>query len=345
MRLLTDGFEVRGVMLDSSGEAANLKGFYKSSLYNHRYAHRYISTNVNSITISISIPSAFISFTCSTLITLFFNHFNLNPVNIMFTKANIISALALIGVASALPNGWKGGSPTRTPTPTPTPSYNEFEYDATFDDISDTVNGVTSALNFVNVYKSLYYQAFNLVGTDNLGISGVVPNSLPNVSPYLPRYFFRVRFEVLTHSQYAAFGDQSALVQGQPMITANYEGSTIKFFHLKSFYYGCNVITEESAAGVPASCDITITGYDINNNVVAGPQTFDYVATGLLQQMSPAIVNSDFQTHEVYRIEFDYQSNLLGSSLSGVTNAVVGGFVDTMVYDVYGTGGLPGNSK
>lgn len=61
-----------------------------------------------------------------------------------------------------------------------------------------------------------------------------------------------------TAENVAAFSANTALLDGTPMISANYEESTIDHFNAHSWYYGCVVATEETAASSPVSCNITV---------------------------------------------------------------------------------------
>lgn len=74
----------------------------------------------------------------------------------------------------------------------------------------------------VGQYKELDFQGML---TTELGVAGIiaaglVPNSASNV---------------------AASGFYSQLLNGQPALSADYDGSDVSFFDLKSFYYGCVV--------------------------------------------------------------------------------------------------------
>lgn len=109
------------------------------------------------------------------------------------------------------------------------------------------------------------------------------------------------------------------------MMTVDYPDSTIEFFHLSSFYYGCTLNTENSDAGMPTSCTITITGYDVDGTTVAGPQSFAFVGAGTSQQQQLAIVESSFQQNKVYNIVF------VLAGADGDTD-LIGAVVDTSKY-------------
>jgi len=113
-------------------------------------------------------------------------------------------------------------------------------------------------------------------------------------------------------------------------MTVQYTGSTIKYFHLDSFYYGCAIVSEESAVGVLATCTITIEGYNQAGTSVAGPQTFTFSSTGLSSQMDLAVVESAFQQEELYDVTFA----VAGTGVDAALTADIGGFIDTVKYTV-----------
>jgi len=104
-------------------------------------------------------------------------------------------------------------------------------------------------------------------------------------------------------------------------MSVNYPGSTIEFFHLSSFYYGCALLDENTVASEPVDCTITITGFDVNGNSIAGPQAFEFDAVGTREQMQLANVESSFQQNKVYKIVFEVSGGLLG--LTPTTAALV----------------------
>jgi len=226
-----------------------------------------------------------------------------------------VAALALVGSVAALPNNYQPHTTTAHTTTTthssasPTATLNSFSYDATFDDIEAVTPVVSGATQFINTYDSLFFQAFTLAATNNVNTVGLIPNSEAN---------------------YATFGTQSEASQGTAELTVDYVGSTIEYFHLDSFYYGCAVVSEESAAGVLTACTITIEGYNQAGNVVAGPQTFTFDPTGLSSQMDLAVVESAFQNEELYDVTFA----VAGTALAGLTTDVTAGVIDTVKYTV-----------
>lgn len=99
----------------------------------------------------------------------------------------------------------------------------------------------------------------------------------------------------------AAFAAGTTLSDGTPMISANYPTSTVKYFDLVSWYFGCVLAAGESLDSAPVSCMITATGYDSTGMQVA-LQTFNFVAHGSLQNMNPDTFNSAFR--RVYSVTF-----------------------------------------
>ena len=96
----------------------------------------------------------------------------------------------------------------------------------------------------------------------------LVPNSPPNCAAFAP-------------------GDTATILQGTPEMSAVYDDSTISNFTLSSFFYECALGSEESLAGAPISCTITLTGFSSRGKQIA-KQDFSFVADGLEQQMIEA---------------------------------------------------------
>lgn len=161
-----------------------------------------------------------------------------------------------------------------------------------FEDIP--VKDPVASLQFINIYKDLFFQAFTLVnaGTNGVisglplvggstgGVTGTVPNIVTGVKP---------------HSPYRAggFSDVTQDAQGTASLTTIYEGSSpTKQFSLISFWWGVVVATQESVASVPQNAQLTVTGYDANDNSVS--QTFDYDLSSAIQQMRFAQLKAGF---------------------------------------------------
>lgn len=110
-------------------------------------------------------------------------------------------------------------------------------------------------------------------------------------------------------------------------MTVNYADSTVDHFDLKSFYYGCALGSEESVAGVPSPCTITVRGYsDDDGEDLVATQSFDYkVGTLQLQsQMQKAVLGNGFKG--VKKVEFDVSAEL-----------ITAGLINTVSYTVYST--------
>ncbi|KXJ85668.1 hypothetical protein Micbo1qcDRAFT_209821 [Microdochium bolleyi] len=109
-------------------------------------------------------------------------------------------------------------------------------------------------------YKGLDYRGFSYANV-------LLPGLTPGVRPQ-------------TGSRYGVTNIVTQL-EGSPIITALYEGSTISGFDLNSLYFGCAISITQAVAGIPVECTITITGYrgdsnDVGNATQACSRTFDY---------------------------------------------------------------------
>lgn len=160
------------------------------------------------------------------------------------------------------------------------------------------------------------FNGIGLIETTGAGttVTGVIPNSEPNM---------------------AAFGplDTTTLEQGTPSMTTVYSDSTITYFDLQSFYYGCVVTSAETVEGVPESCTITVTGYNTNGQEVAS-QTFAFNSNGgVQQQMQQAVLSSSFKHLQ----HADFSVN------TATGNATTSGLIDTVAYTVYSTQPLGAN--
>ncbi|CEJ80985.1 hypothetical protein VHEMI01140 [[Torrubiella] hemipterigena] len=142
-------------------------------------------------------------------------------------------------------------------------------------------------LTTADKYKGLHYKGFFYVdaGVGGLLLTGIRPHS-PNT--------------VVTT------GDLQTLVAGSPEI--NIDGTDTKSFDFESFWFGCSANTAAVAVtGVPQGCTVTVTGYDTDGQV-AGVQSFDYVPTGLKDDMTQAVLGDGFCG--LSRVEFNTKSAL-----------------------------------
>ena len=136
--------------------------------------------------------------------------------------------------------------------------------------------------------------------TQNL--PGVIPNSPPNLAAFAP-------------------GDTATLSQGTPEMTAVYGDSTISNFTLGSFFYGCTLGTEAPLTADPASCTITLTGFNSEGKQIA-KQNFPFVADGLEQQM--------IEAHPTGFTQVKYITFIIQAP-----NATLAALIDTVSYTVF----------
>lgn len=167
------------------------------------------------------------------------------------------------------------------------------------DDI--TVADPLAPTGSVGIYKGLRYNEFGIAEQVVQG-EGLIPQSKPNV---------------------ATFALEGELLNGIPSISPDYEGSKGQYFDLEQLYFGCTITTVTNAVNVPASCTMTFTAYDSDNNQIA-EKSADYDRGAQMQQVN---FGSDFDG--VYKVEF---------TISGlVANLLQVGIVDSLKYDVYST--------
>lgn len=120
----------------------------------------------------------------------------------------------------------------------------------------------------------------------------------------------------------------ATLLQGTPALTTVYQDTTIDRFDFFSFFYGCVLATQETVAGAPEPCTVTVTGLDKNGRQVA-QQSFDFVANALSEQMNKATLVgfTGLQT-----ATFSVTSKALGTLPENARVALVG---DTFNYTVF----------
>lgn len=128
--------------------------------------------------------------------------------------------------------------------------------------------------------------------------SGLVPNSPPNYASFSPK-------------------DPVTIQQGSPQMTTVYPDSTVASFNLHSFFYGCT--TDKS---LPASCDITITGFNLTDDQIS-EQTFTFEADGAEQQMREAVAEG---FSNVKWVNFDI----------GPEDQEARAYIDSVDYEVFG---------
>ena len=167
------------------------------------------------------------------------------------------------------------------------------------------------AANPVNLYLDIFFNGWEafVAGTGGVVATGVAPQSPPNVTGY-------------------GSIDVATILQGTAVLTTVYPDTTINHFDFNSFFFGCVLSSQESAAGVPQSCTVTVTGLDKNGKQVA-KQSFNFVANALSQQMIKATLVgfTGLQT-----ATFSTSSKLVGAVPENATVTTLG---DTFSYTVY----------
>ena len=157
----------------------------------------------------------------------------------------------------------------------------------------------------INKYLDIFWKGMSLVETTDSTVQdqpGVVPNSPPNCAAF-------------------TFDDTATILQGTPEMTAVYDDSTVSNFTLGSFYYGCVLASEETEAGDPMDCTLTLSGFNAGGKLVA-KQDFKFVADGLEQQMIEA---SPVGFVQVQFITF----------VIGAPNATLAGLIDSVNYTIF----------
>ncbi|KAK3080523.1 hypothetical protein LTS18_000557 [Coniosporium uncinatum] len=163
---------------------------------------------------------------------------------------------------------------------------------ATFDDLTNPTP-LTSTTE-INQYKKLDYSGFVLgtLGAAGITAAGIVPQSSPNV---------------------ALFAANTMVLYGTPTLSTS--GTSSKAFDLNSFYFGCVVASEETAASLPAACTINIKGYNLSGKQVQS-QSFSFQPNGLVQsQMVKAKVNN---WKALSRVEFAIQGTVASTTLAAL---------------------------
>ncbi|KAF2163411.1 hypothetical protein M409DRAFT_26027 [Zasmidium cellare ATCC 36951] len=158
--------------------------------------------------------------------------------------------------------------------------YQVFTINNNFETLSNDVPlvGTVGAIGVYNLLEWNFLGGDAALKRDVTTITGVEPYTPPNI---------------------AGYGVRTALEVGTAYISSNYESSSVEYFDLyipgqaESIRYGCNADTD-SNVGIPASCEITATGYGTDGTEVA-KQTFSFTSEGgLTQQMSPGAFSPDF---------------------------------------------------
>lgn len=173
----------------------------------------------------------------------------------------------------------------------------------------------------INTYRDILWKGMSLAETKaSLAkeAPGLVPNSPPN---------------------YASFSltDKVTIKQGTSQMTTVYPDTNVAFFNLYSFYYGCASKSEdsedsedpedppaESADPLPASCKITITGFNSTGEQVS-EQSFAFEADGQQQQM-PKAVAEGFSGVSFVRFDIEPEDEEGAAA-----------YIDSVDYEVFGS--------
>lgn len=157
----------------------------------------------------------------------------------------------------------------------------------------------------VGIYLDILFNGFsgNVAAINNAG-AGVAPQS-PNID--------------------IAYGalDVDTIEEGTPEMTVVYQDTTVNFFDLTYFYFGCVIGLENRQADLVESCTVTATCVNPAGVTVA-TQNFPFVSNGgVLQNMVQAKPNG-FKGCEFVKFAT--------TSLGGATTATA---LDTISYTVY----------
>jgi len=140
----------------------------------------------------------------------------------------------------------------------PSPAHSG-SYTDTFDNV--TVASNVASFQPVGFQNNLNYTQWQIIGPTTSGFSvpsvpgvnvhGLIKPSKPNSAGVLER--------------------MSAVTGGSVSINPSattFKSPSIRFFTLSSFYFGCGADLQEGYVVPTASCDIAVTGYDVNGNMV-----------------------------------------------------------------------------
>jgi len=193
---------------------------------------------------------------------------------------------------------------------------------------------LTPDLSAIGLYLDVFWNGMDLVQGDESEpiATGISPESPSNDAVFGPTV-------------------GATMQQGTPSITTVYQDSTIGMLDMESFYFGCTVATKNDFLGLPESCTMTATGYDVDGKKVAS-QTFKFVSNGgALQQMTQGVFNGGFKS--LQRVDFSVVSDavpktvagipVVGSVVGSVATGLVAVLIDTVQYKVYSKNPFPGN--
>ncbi|KAL8682409.1 MAG: hypothetical protein Q9186_001530 [Xanthomendoza sp. 1 TL-2023] len=139
----------------------------------------------------------------------------------------------------------------------------------------DRTASLLPELNAVNVYKGLFYGAWDL-GNFKSPTSGSQPHTDPNV----------IATTLVT----------AQATRGTPTLTVDYPGTKSLAFDFRGFYFGCVVPGGQTAGQLARQCSILVAGFNADNKEVAKATfTFTPPADKLTKApMIEAVLDSSF---------------------------------------------------
>ncbi|KAI7157283.1 hypothetical protein KC343_g9675 [Hortaea werneckii] len=143
---------------------------------------------------------------------------------------------------------------------------------ANFDDLN-AGTGVTSLTPVPDPYMGLEFDGFNVINVGNAA-TGVKPQSGDQV------------------------GVQYILTTGVDNTATLKTAGNTKYFALQEFYFGCVLSSQETLAGVPTSCALTLTGKRNGKTVATQDVNF---GSGLVNSLT----SGDLLTKDMKRVRFD----------------------------------------
>jgi hypothetical protein len=105
-------------------------------------------------------------------------------------------------------------------------------------------------------------------------------------------------------------------LESQHRLTANFDGSNVRFFNLKSLYFGCSAATQESTVNLPTSCTVDFTAKDKGGKTLA----IKSAKFGGGNEMVFVKFGAEFE--RVYEVEFAVQGALASQLVVGSINTL-----------------------
>ncbi|KAK4549154.1 hypothetical protein LTR36_007612 [Oleoguttula mirabilis] len=157
---------------------------------------------------------------------------------------------------------------------------------ATFDDITVTVP--VASLQAIDTYQYLLWTGFDVIDV-SLAPTGVAPQSEPNVAV------------------------QYLLTTGTSNTASLTPATGVSYFALQSFYFGCVASSQETAAGLPIACSLTLTGKRGGETIATQEVSFDPSELALTSNMTKVVFAGSFQA--VDEVTFE-QTAVLATAIS-----------------------------